>query len=473
MNLKIFFISFLVFVSCFLLDLYIISSIGVAFSVYVFLLFTAKLGKELPIKEFFVLIASFQWIIGAKIAYNIGKVHYKYYMYVDELEYMSFVVPGVILFYVGLKLIKLDLSITDLRELVAKKREKALSIANILLVLGLSSFIISRSVRIPQLGFLFYLTNLLIYIAITHFMLLYPKRKNAILLMALSFMFLISLMSGFFHDFIISAVFLVFFYFSPKATFFSKVLLITIGFSTLYVIQLVKGEYRAIIWESKGNVSVVSAFVDVLEKEFTPGNQVITTINSTDNTQEQNTINTRLNQGWIISKIMHNVPRNQDFLRGSTITEAIEAAILPRFLFPNKKGAKAALDNFRNITGIDIKQGTSMGLSTIGEFYANFGAQGAWISIFFYGLFLSVVIRFIITVLGSNSPLILLWLILFLFQVIKAETELMKVVNHLFKSIIFFFSLRFVFKFMNITLVPFLSRSIGNEDTVKADLVNE
>lgn len=409
----------------------------------------------MAIKEMIVLIASAQWIVGAKIGYNIGKVHYKYYMYVEEELYMGFVVPGVILFYFGLNLVNNQLGLRQITASIAKNRKSILKSSKVILLIGLGSFFLSRAIRIPQIAFIFYLSNSLIYIAVAHYMYLYPRQKFKIFLGILTFMLVLSLQSGFFHDLIILASFLSFFLFYPQTSYLKKLSLISIGFISLYTIQLVKGEYRAIIWESRGEVSVFSAFYTVLEKEFFPEPTFNTiNLNKNEEEEEQSNINTRLNQGWIISKVMENVPKNEPYLQGETVIEAIESSVLPRFLFPNKKGAEQALVNFRKISGIDLNKGTSMGLSVIAEFYANYGIVGAWIAIFIYGFILALIIKFIIVVLGSNSPLILLWFVLFFFQVVKAETELIKITNHLFKALLFFIALRFILKMLNIDLFP-------------------
>jgi hypothetical protein len=272
-------------------------------------------------------------------------------------------------------------------------------------------------------------------------------------------MLVFSLQSGFFHNLIILASFLSFFLFHKHTSFLRKLTLISLGFMSLYTIQLVKGEYRSIIWESKGDVNIFSSFYSVLEKElFSEPSYTSHSSNSRSDEEEQNNINTRLNQGWIISKIMENVPKNQDYFEGSTITEAIESAILPRVFFPNKKGAEQAIINFKSMSGIDLNDGTSMGLSVIGEFYGNFGVVGGWIAIFLYGLILALSIKFITSALGYNSPLILFWLLLFFFQVVKAETELMKVINHIVKSILFFVALRFILRIFNIELFQYEDR---------------
>jgi len=422
-----------------------ITSLGIAFSVYILLEFTDKLGKVVPIKEFITLIASFQWIVGAKIGYNIGKVHYKYYMYVDEDTYMTYIVPGVIFFYLGLKLIRSNLSIIAVKRFMQKNRTAAKRLAYFLLTIGLLSFMISKIVRLPAVAFIFYLTNLLIYVAVIHFMILFPNKKWQLFIISIGFFFLFSLGSGLFHDLIITAAFLLFFLFSERTKMRLKIGVLLFGLFSLYTLQLVKGDYREIIWESNKNANPIEAFFSVLEAEFAPANPVVNTVQLNKNAEleEQTTINTRLNQGWIISKIMDNVPHNQEYLQGKTIMESIEAAVLPRFLFPNKKGANDALINFRKITGIDITRGTSMGLSVIGEFYANYGQVGGWLAMLIYGLFLAIFIKMLQNIIAGGSPLILLWLIFFFFQVVKAETDFIKIFNHLIKSFLFFIFIQF------------------------------
>lgn len=92
-------------------DNLMVTNIGLAFSIYIFTDFISKLGKVFPIKEFIILIACIQWIVGAKISYSLGKMHHKYYMYVEEDIYMNYVVPGVIFMTIGLFIIKSNLNI--------------------------------------------------------------------------------------------------------------------------------------------------------------------------------------------------------------------------------------------------------------------------------------------------------------------------------------------------------------------------
>ena len=78
---------------------------------------------------------------------------------------------------------------------------------------------------------------------------------------------------------------------------------------------------------------------------------------------------------------------------------------------------------------------------------------------FINGLFIAITIKFIVNNLGKGSYLIVLWLIVFFFQVVKAETDFIKIFNHIIKSIIFFVLINYGLKFINIKLF--------NKDTIK------
>jgi hypothetical protein len=90
-----------------------------------------------------------------------------------------------------------------------------------------------------------------------------------------------------------------------------------------------------------------------------------------------------------------------------------------------------------------------MGLSPVAEFYANYGEVGGWIGMFAFGLMLSYIIRWLILVPGKGSQVIILWFVFFFFQVVKAETDLIKIINHLVKSILFFLFLQALLKSFN------------------------
>ena len=68
--------------------------------------FISRLGTGVPILALMLLIAAAQGIMGPLIGYNLPNPHYKYFMYVDQPQYMSYVVPAfgafAIAVYLGL-----------------------------------------------------------------------------------------------------------------------------------------------------------------------------------------------------------------------------------------------------------------------------------------------------------------------------------------------------------------------------------
>jgi len=141
---------------------------------------------------------------------------------------------------------------------------------------------------------------------------------------------------------------------------------------------------------------------------------------------------TRINQGWIIARIMSWTPRYEPFANGETIIEALQASFMPRFLFPDKVKA-GGRTYFTRFTGKDISDNTSMGLSLLGESYANFGITGGAFFMFVIGFFYNYVIKFIYTI-ARKRPTMIFFLPLIFLQVVKAETDFSVIINHLFKA---------------------------------------
>jgi hypothetical protein len=422
----------------------VITGIGLSFSLFIFLDFINKLGNELPIKEFILSLASFQWIVGAKLSYNLGKQHYKYYMYVSEEEYMGYIVPAVLLFYVGINFFAQKLVTDDIKNIVENNIELLKRGAITLVILGLSSVLISRFYQ-GGLSFILFLAETLLYIGLSYLLFIYKTHKYLITFSTLGVILFLAINKGSFHKLLLVGSFLSFFTFSSQFKFVQKLLVISVGAGLIFVIQTVKKDFRDILWRSNSGQNPITVFWDLVQEEFTrsPSENMYSKSEEED-TKEQAELNVRLNQGWIISKTLENVPKNVPFQNGKTIIESIEASILPRFLFPDKMGATQGLENFRRISGLELNKSTSMELSIVAEFYANYGRIGGQVSMFIYGVFLAFLIKFIVVRLGNGSPLIYLWFILFFIQPVKAEIDFIKIINHLVKSIVFFILVKYI-----------------------------
>jgi hypothetical protein len=152
---------------------------------------------------------------------------------------------------------------------------------------------------------------------------------------------------------------------------------------------------------------------------------------------------------------MQNTEEKQLFARGETIFQAFEATIVPRFLNPEKRRAESS-ENFKMYSGLAISDGTSMGMSIIGEAYANFGKYGGILFMGLWAFFLSLLWRFIALRIERQYVVIFFLPLIFL-QVVKAETELLTVLNHLVKSLIFVFAFIWFWK-------SFINKGIQNDE---------
>ncbi|WP_434037653.1 hypothetical protein [Formosa sp. 4Alg 33] len=404
--------------------------IGCLSVIYLAVLFVKRLGKSVPILELMTLIAGLQWIIGPIIEYANPSNHYKYYMYVDQETYMSFIVPA----YIGfMAFILLGIKSTQ---------KYRIPIANLeyyskygLIIFGIGVFFDLFGGVLP--GALKFFGFILSNFKFAGAIILYFS-KDALLKKvfygAIAYLFVIALAKAMFHDLILWLVFFYMFWAiktKPSIPFILTTFLIAA--LSLTTLQTIKAAYRSQVWSGySGNK--IELFLTLITESMFDGDSNIEEVDS----GEPGT-NVRLNQGWIISAVLYQIPSNEPFLGGETIEEAVFSSLLPRFLNPNKAKAGGQV-NFRRFTGLDLSDGTSMGISIIGEAYGNYGITGGILFMSAWGFFLAKVWTRLFKVVLKNIIFVAFLPIAFL-QVIKAETELVVVLNHLIKSliVIFFF----------------------------------
>jgi hypothetical protein len=198
----------------------------------------------------------------------------------------------------------------------------------------------------------------------------------------------------------------------------------------LFTIQAIKQDYRARVWAGQ-DASLIGQILGFwTDRESVASDEVLANVI------------TRLNQGWIISAVIHHVPEGEPYAMGETIQQALSGALLPRFLAANKVKAGGQL-NFRRFTGLDLADSTSMAVSPLGEAYANFGREGGITLMLALGLafagFFSLCLRHAV-----RHPTFLFWIPLIFYQAIKAETEVSTVLNQITKGAIVAFTLHWV-----------------------------
>ncbi len=129
---------------------------------------------------------------------------------------------------------------------------------------------------------------------------------------------------------------------------------------------------------------------------------------------------------------MQHVPENEPYAKGETVKEAVLSSIAPRVLWADKKTA-GGRENFRRFTGLQIADSTSMGISPLGEAYCNYGVLGGIIFMIIFGaVFAGLFYAALWYCL--RYPTFLFWLPLIFYQAMKAETELVVILNQLTKG---------------------------------------
>ncbi|MHA7943025.1 hypothetical protein ACJOV8_008125 [Formosa sp. 3Alg 14/1] len=401
--------------------------IGCVSVIYLAILFVKRLGKSVPILELMTLIAGLQWIIGPIIEYANPSNHYRYYMYVDQETYMSFIVPAYISFMI---FILLGIKNTQNYAIPIYKLQYFSKYGLLILGIGVLFDLIGGFLPGTLGFFAFILSNFKFAGAIILYFSKDPLLRK-VFYGTLAYLFLSALARGMFHDLILWLVFFYMFWAvknKPSILFILTTFLI--GALSLATLQSVKFAYRASLNEGySGNQ--VELFYNLMIESLISGS-------ATSEAEEGETgTNVRLNQGWIISAVINHIPANQPYIGGKSIEDAVFASILPRFLNPNKAQA-GGRENFRRFTGLELSDGTSMGISIIGEAYGNYGITGGILFMSAWGFFLAKVWSRLFKIVLNNITFIAFLPIAFL-QVIKAETELLVVLNHLVKSLIVIF----------------------------------
>lgn len=448
------FIEVLVFVVSLIIftayGIYLSTSLGLSLFIAVSYSFIRRLGSTVDIRYLIIILSLLQWVIGPFFAYRYYSYEYGTYdMMVDEITYMNFVVFSVVFYAIGmfipLKVKSFNTSIVrkQIRYFVA--RYKNIDIFFIIVGVIFNLFWANMPIQIRFFAFL--LGNL--HFVGLLFLLENKQRSNRKLYLIIAFIFtaLSSLKAAMFHDlFLWLGFMLLFVLYGKKIKFHQKLIGVLLVVILAGTVQTVKFQYRDAVWGAEQKMDTgerLGLFTDLVSENV--GGKFLTSQANINN------MIVRINQGWIIARIMHHVPHFEPYAGGETISEALKATLLPRILVP-RKATSGGVSNFERFTGHELQPGTSMNLSILGEAYANYG-QGAFLFMFVFGFFLNYSYYFVKKLIVKGKPTLLFFIPIIYLQVIKAETDFVTVLNHLIKASVFvwiiYFGLR---KFLNIKM---------------------
>ena len=175
------------------------TSVGLGFTLFIFLKLMMDMGKKIPLVELMTALASLQWILGPVIEYNKEYHHYKYFMYVPETNYMSYVVPALIVFWLGTKVFKTRMTLEDCNEEVRNLLKEYPRFPYVIFAIGaLAPFM--APLFPPSLGFVFYLVSTLKYLGVIYLIQSDSLYRWPIFWGLMVFTMIASIGAGMFHD---------------------------------------------------------------------------------------------------------------------------------------------------------------------------------------------------------------------------------------------------------------------------------
>lgn len=395
-------------------------------SLYVIILLFDSIGTIIPTRHLLSAFMCVQFFVGPLFAYN-GLDEFQYFMYkmrIPESEYFTYAIPAVLLFIIGLHIKAGNndgeiINENEIQKFVINNK----SIPPLFIVVGFISSIVS-SYFSSDFAFVFYLLGGLKFIGLFLFILGYQTLNVWATILVIGSIISSSFGSGMFHDLLTWLIYTISI-FAVKYRFNFRVKLVGFGVFVVIVaiLQILKGSFRQTT-NIQGKQGNIETFAELYQKE-NEEKGVLSFINLAKS-------NVRINQGFIITNIMTNVPDKVDYAKGEELYEIIEAAILPRILAPNKLNA-GDRRIFVKYSGIPLTEGTSMGLSSVGDAYINFGIMGGAVFMFFLGLLFSNVLNYF-KKYSFTYPSLILFVPLVFYYPIRPDCELQTILGHLVKS---------------------------------------
>lgn len=396
------------------------------FSAFQFYLLFESFGKVIPIRHLFGSFMCLQMLVGPALAYN-GLDQYQvghFRMQVSESDYFIYVLPAVLLFILGLHFKsqsyageKVDINL--LEQFILRHS----SLPFLFILIGFFSTFLSQW-SWPSLTFIFYLLGGLKFIGLFLIILTKKHLNYFTTFLVYGSVILSSVATAMFHDLLSWGIFLLAFFclrYKPSKL-IKLILFLSFVFLSIFI-QLIKGEYRSVTWkyDKEGDFETLG---ETVQEQV--ANQELFSVERLAQS------NVRINQGAIITNIMNYIPEKKPFAEGAELIEVMEAAVMPRLLSENKLTA-GNREFFMKWSGMIIGRGASMGLSSIGDAYINFGILGGMVFMFVYGLFFNSILLY----LHKRSfifPILMVFTPLIFYYPVRADGELHTLLGHLIKS---------------------------------------
>jgi len=382
-------------------------------------------NRQFVFREWALLLYCLNYLIAPAITYIQPEELVQYGMKVPLDQYFNLALPGYLFFALGMiiiptKIFRIDYSKVDQSAIVNKDFLMKVVVVGLLLR-------VTSSIFPGEIGFVIYLIGMVRFVAA--FALFSISKKlwyySAVVLI---FEIAYAMIAGMYHDAVMWVIFFALYYiYANKPSLQVRLFGASSLILFILLIQAVKSAYREAAWQdaSKQNLSTATSIAsekatsDVLLGE----ENLLSTLN-------------RGNQAWIFASTVDNLDRTKNFQGLTNVNKYFEAALLPRFLAPDKLSS-GNKEIFNEFSGHVINEGTSMGLGIFADGYIAYGAWGVYIFGFVLGLIFSLTFK-LVERWSKISPFYVLLLLPLLNYAVRPDCELQTTINHLAKGIVLY-----------------------------------
>lgn len=400
-------------------------AIAVSISIIIFLEILINSNNRFVFREWALLLYAINYLVAPAVTYNLPDEEIKYGMKIASDYYFEIAIPGFLFFSIGMYSLKSNLFKVNFKSINESSavNERLLVNATIFgIILSAISLVIEG-----EFSFIIYLFSMIRFVGA--FALYSMKSKNWIwVFIVLSLELIKAFISGLYHDALMWIVFFSLFFvhfYKPKVGLKIAGSIVLIAF--ILFVQAIKISYRSLVWEGHEEANLETVY-DVGSKQA----------NSDVLIGSENLLSTlnRGNQAWIFASTIDNMDRGKNFQGMTIVNKYMEAALLPRFLAPNKikSGDKEIFNEF---SGHSINEGTSMGLGIFADGYVAYGATGVYVFAFVLGLIFALTFK-LVERWTKVSPFYVLLLLPLLNYAVRPDCELQTTINHLFKGILLY-----------------------------------
>jgi len=402
-------------------------------------------GAITPLPHIAVLICALQYAIAPWAAQYCFHPQDSHYVIREPHRYFAYAGPAMLSILLGWTLSCVGLHLTakgSPPQRVSPQLHRAL---DLMFWGGIGLKAVLGSGALGGLGFLFLLLANLRFIGVMGLMVLrvpgWRWRAAVVLILEISG----AAGSGMFHEFVLWSLGLFAVYvFTRRPSFPLLLVWLALMAAGVFLLNDAKWQLREAVWAGSNQVTIFGK-----EYEMTPWNRPL--VGGLCLLQSATRVFTggyseasvgdmvmRFNQGWIIDRVLENVPDSQPFAHGATVISAFEASLLPRVFAPNKAtaGGRMLMERYADYAPFED---TSMDLGFAGEMYANFGHWGGIAGCGVYALILGLLFRWV-AVRAQTSPL---WWAIAAYVghwALKAETDIGTVLNYLVKAALVVFA---------------------------------